>query len=55
MEFERIQDPFTFEEKVFVIMSAEEFRHLRFDMSLACSYVENLDALDNFLYDSEYI
>lgn len=53
MEIELIHDPFEYTDKVFITMSAEELRLLRFDMSLAVARLEDLDALSNFLYDTD--
>lgn len=53
MEVDRVHNPFEYEDKIFITMSAEEFRRLRFDMSMAAAHMENLDAIVDFLYDTD--
>ena len=53
MEFERIHDPFSYTDKIFISMSEDEFNQLRFEMSIALAHVNDLFAINQFLYDSE--
>jgi len=55
MEVERVSDPFTGGEKYYLILSEEELRLLRFDMSIALVHMKTLDAINNFLYDTDNI
>lgn len=55
MEAERVHNPFTYENNVYIVMSEEELRVLRLDLSLAAAYMQNLDAIRNFLYDTDHI
>ena len=51
MDIDRIDNPFTYEDEIFIKMSPDELRELRFDLSIArvSSPHVRWDAIDAFM------
>ena len=54
MELDRIHNYFTYEDEIFIKMSIDELKQLRFDLSIArvCLPDVKLEAIDSFIEES---
>lgn len=58
MEVDRVYDPFSQESRVYLCMTEDELRTLRFDIAVSLAYMHELDgstldAMNRFLYDTD--